>query len=291
MLFGLVALIGACAGDDVVDDATETDDTEVAEPAFTGADLAPLSDGPCPDMGSGGTKTFASSGSDRSFELILPEAFAPGMPALVVWHGLGDSASSMARWMALQRFADDRGMVVVLPDSPDRNGMTWDLTLSGNQDLVLYDDLRTCMAQELEIDLARLHVTGFSYGGLMSTAVTMARSDTLASAFIMSGGTAPFFVPYASPSHKLPVMIMWGGEGDTYGEGMTQVRFEETSLDLSQNLRSDGHVVAHCDHGQGHEVPFGIHDLLDTWFVAHQFGAPSPLSEDLGDVPEWCTIP
>jgi predicted esterase len=283
----LLVLAGCEQGADT-DPAADTD--EAVEP-FAGAPLATLSDGDCPSMGRGGTKTFSSGGVDREIELILPDEVMPGMPALFVWHGLGDSAGSMASWMQLQRFADDRGMIVVVPESLDRSGNTWDFVSGGGLDLVLYDDLRTCLSDKLEVDLARVTTTGFSFGGLWATFLTLHRADTLATSLIMSGGTSAFFLPYETPAVQLPVLVMWGGADDTYGEGMTQVRFEETSLDFSERLREDGHLVAHCDHGLGHTVPDEIHDILGDWLDAHVYGEPSGLAGGLGSMPSWCSLP
>jgi predicted esterase len=156
---------------------------------------------------------------------------------------------------------------------------------------VLFDDLRTCLSESLAIDLDQLFVTGFSFGGLWSTFLTMERSETLAVLLLMSGGTGPFFLDYRTPQEQLPVMIMWGGASDTYGEGFSQVRFEDLAMDLSSRLRGDGHFVAHCDHGGGHTVPLDIHDILGAWIRAHRFGEASALQDGLGSMPSWCVIP
>ncbi len=281
----LLLLLVGCAGGSSDDDDPDTSQV------FAGAPLAELSDGDCPGMQRSGSKTISSAGFEREFELILPEGAGTRMPLLFVWHGLGDSAGSMASWMALQDFADDHGVVVIVPESRDSFGDTWQFS-QGSPDVTLFDDLRTCASDTMDIDLSRVHVTGFSFGGLQTTWLTMTRSDALASSFVMSGGTAPFFLPYSTPEHTLPVMVMWGGSADTYGEGITEVRFEETSMDLSSKLRADGHFVAHCDHGGGHTVPLEIHDILGPWVSRHVYGEPSPLQEEgLGDVPTWCTIP
>lgn len=282
-VWGLVACGGA-------GDLPAQVDSDVSTP-FAGAPLAALSDGDCPSLRRGGTKTISSAGRERSFELILPEPVEPGMPLLFVWHGLGDSAGSMAGWMQLQRFADDEGVVVVLPDSADRNGNTWNFAAGGGDDLVLYDDLRTCVAEKLEVDLGRVYTTGFSFGGLWSSFLTMERADTLAAALTMSGGTSDLFLPYRTPAQPLPVLVMWGGPEDVYGEPPAQVQFEVTSLDFSERLRADGHLVAHCDHGEGHTVPLEIHTILGTWLGGQVYGEPPAHADDLGPMPSWCTLP
>jgi poly(3-hydroxybutyrate) depolymerase len=290
----IVGLMLAACGDG--DLTTDTLDTEV-EPVFDPVvelgvrALAERSDGDCPSMRTSGEKTFSSAGVEREIQVYLPEDVAPGTPALMVWHGLGDSGSSMGSWMQLQLFADTYGVVVVAPESLDSSGDTWRFSPGGSDDLTMFDDLRTCLYDKLEIDLARLYTTGFSFGGLWTTYLTMHRSDAFAASVIMSGGTIPFYLPYETPEHTLPVMVMWGGTGDTYGSGPTEVRFEDTSMALSASLQSDGHVVAHCVHSGGHTVPNEIHDILSEWIGVHSYGDTSPYTSALeGPYPSWCSL-
>lgn len=279
----VILLAMACAQPEP-DGDTPTDDLE-----FDGPALRETTDGECPDLSASGTVSFSSSGQERDVVVLLPDDVEPGMPAMTVWHGLGDSAQSMAAWMALQDFANDHGMIVLVPDSTDRNGLTWNPL--GDADIRLFDDLRTCLSQEHDIDLSRLSATGFSFGGLWTTYLTMNRARTLSTTLVMSGGTSPFVMPYDTPATDLPVLIMWGGENDVYGSGPTGVRFEETSLDFSGRLREDGHFVALCDHGGGHTVPDDIHDLAADWLLSHTLGEPSPFEGDVSSLPSYCGLP
>jgi poly(3-hydroxybutyrate) depolymerase len=268
-----------------------TDDPVTADPAadFAGAPLAPISDGDCPGVNRSGTKTFSSAGLDRDVVVHIPEDLPANPPLLYVFHGLGDSAESMSNWMALQTFADDNGMVVVLPDSKDRFGLTW--STFDDADITLFDDLRSCLARDLSIDLDRVYASGFSFGGLWTTHLTLARSTVLATSFVMSGGTSPFIIPYDTPERDLPVMLMWGGPTDTYGEGAEVVRFEDMSLAFSEELRDDGHYVAHCVHDGGHTVPLDIHDVLSRWLDAHTYGEASPFAGSFDGFPSYCAEP
>ena len=276
----------------VGDDATLDGDDPVDDVAvFDGAPIAELSDGECPDLSTSGTKTFSSSGRDRSVIVQLPSDLEPGMPALFVWHGLGDSAANMDRALQLSRFADDHGIITLTPQSMDPNQNTWNFAGGGGDDLVLYDDLRAFLKQDLDIDLSRVSATGFSFGALWTTFLTMARADTLSTTFTMSGGTNSLMLPYRTPATELPVLVMWGGSIDTYGSGFATVRFQDTSREFSSNLQGDGHFVVECDHGGGHTVPPQVLDMMGAWLPSHRYGEPSPFEDGIDELPSWCQIP
>ena len=65
--------------------------------------------------------------------------------------------------------ASPTGSVIVLPESPLRDiygvkFFLWDVEGASDHDLVLYDDLRTCLAQELSVHLERVSAMGCSGG-------------------------------------------------------------------------------------------------------------------------------
>jgi poly(3-hydroxybutyrate) depolymerase len=296
----LVLMIGCGGATSDTDALTDGDTAETAagtsgtpsdEVPFSGAALAELSSGDCPKLANEGTRTFQSSGSERTVVIEFPSEVRPGMPVLFVWHGLGDSASSMNTWMDLSGFAEDNDMIVVLPDSQDRNNLTWDTLDANGDDTVLFDDMRTCLSQELDVDLGRVMSTGFSFGGLFTTFLTMVRGDSLATTVPMSGGTDSLLLPYKTPASQLPVLVMWGGATDTYGTPPFNVDFSATSSDFANRLEGDGHLVMRCDHGGGHSVPFEIHDVLSAWLAPHVYGQPSPFEDgDDSAFPSWCSL-
>ena len=67
-----------------------------------------------------------------------------------------------------------------------------------------------------------------SAGGLWSTFLSMERSDALATAFIMSGGTG-MGMAYKPLDHQMPVILAWGGPNDTYNTGSFTIYFEDTT--------------------------------------------------------------
>lgn len=272
------------------------------------AELAPLSSGECPDMSGSGTSTFLSSDVERTVTVLLPEQADGPMPVVIFFHGLMDPASTpqpgeyMASALGLQDLADEHGAVVILPESEvvEMLGLSfflWDMLGDGARDLALYDDLRTCAAQNLDVDLDRVVAMGFSGGALWTTEVMAQRGDTLAAAIEMSGG-ADVEIPlaedpiaeYDTPAWPLPVLLQSGGESDIWpSASFTLVDFSAATDTLQDELVEDGSLVVRCEHSRGHTVTTDGYNLAVAWAVEHSFQQPSPwLDGDLGDDADWC---
>ena len=123
-----------------------------------------------------------------------------------------------------------------------------------------------------------------SAGGLWSAYLVMHRSEYLAGAAPLSGGTGQF-MSYETPEHDTPVLLTWGGESDTYN-GLS---FEDASLQFQEDLEADGHYVATCVHDTGHNLPDGGTAYTMQFFDDHVYGE-DPVGLGGNDVyPSWCT--
>ncbi len=284
-----MAFLMACGGDDGGGDDTGA---AAAGDTFKGAPLAELSDGECPKFEKSGTKKFSSNGIQREVIVLFPEDKPANMPVFFYWYGLGDRASNIESGLRMQDLADEMGAVIVIPESTDPNMITWDFMADGGSDVVLYDDMRTCLSQELDIDLNRISTGGVSFGGLWATYLTLQRGDTLSAAVSMSGGTdALLQMPYVTPAAQVPVLVMWGGTNDNYSFGAVTVDFQNNSKTFSDGLQGDGHFVVECDHGLGHAVPSNFMDIMVPFAFDHVYGEPSPYAGGLSGFPDFCTIP
>ena len=295
-----LALLFACNAD-VSDTATET-----PEPP----ELAELSSGECPDF-TAGTDTFLSSGTERLVTSILPTEGTEGAPVVFFFHGLMDSGYGysgpgeyMANALDLQAVADEWGAVILLPDSEKLDlgimeAYMWNIDAPEGADIALFDDLRTCAANDLGIDLKRVSAFGFSGGALFTTKVVSLRGDHLASAVEASGGAEaeiPIYsdpVPaYENPGESLPVLLVSGGDNDVWpNTSLVIVDFEETSDNLQDGLVGDGHFVVRCKHTKGHTLPNKAWNLAQEWLGYHTWGKTSPYEEQgLGGDDDWCTV-
>ncbi len=310
--FGIVAAIcfvgcGAGGLEDGVDGGSSTDGSEdvgsgpddlgLGEDVAVAADegqVTPLtpfpsySAGTCPTFGAG-NQNFPSGGTTRSVHLTLP-AEPEGAPVVFLFHGLGDQAQNIAAWMGASQAANLYGAIVVAPQG-GQNFLGWD---SGSQsaappDLVFFDDLLACLAEQFQIDAYRIYASGFSAGALWTTDLVIRRSQYLAAAATFSGGSGTP-VSYATPEHDLPLIISWGGDTDVYGGFLS---FQTASLEFSQSLQADGHFVIECNHGMGHTVPMGVSSWLYPFLLNHTWGvSDSPYTDGLDSAfPSFCVIP
>jgi len=307
-LVSLFVLAGC--GDDTKDTGVDATDTAVTNTGDNGGDdgtseaplpdpapVAELSDGECPDMTTGSRSSFSSSGVTREAITLLPSTLTEDMPVVFVWHPLGGDANYMVQAFGLQSWADDYGAVIVVPESDPSNLLEWDFWNDEEDDLVFYDDLRACVDQQLDVDLSRVSVFGFSAGGLWSSRLTIERGDTLSTAVIASGGceldlpTGIAYVDCEPPAHNFPALTMWGGENDTYGIAGVYVYFSESMANYRELLVENEHYVVSCDHGAGHTIPGAMASPIAEWLISHTYGAASPYAASgIDDFPDYCWV-
>ena len=210
------------------------------------------------------------------------------MPVVVFWHALGTTPQQWIGWFDLDGLAEDLGAIVFVPQSREGEMFEWDWIEGEEADGPLFDDLRTCAATELEADMRRVSVAGFSAGAVWTTWLAMHRSDTLATAFVMSGGLV-VNLPYSEPAHDLPVYLMSGGSNDTW----SFINFDDATEALAAELLDDGHFVIQCRHGEGHNPGPSARSMMEDWLGAHAYGEASPWetgAEDLSDLADYCFL-
>lgn len=310
----LLALVLACAhphADDTApggaDDSAGGDDSGGGDEAGPPPLDAPSS-GACPDLSAPGTSTFLSSGEERKVTVVWPDDLPADAPVVFFFHGLMDASgpgspgADTVDMLGIEAVAAETGSVWVVPDAPvvDLFGYRfylWDIARETDHDLVLVDDLRTCVAEALDVDLSRMVAMGFSGGGLFTTVVLSDRGDRLAAAVAMSGG-ADVDIPiwealaseYRTPAEDFPVLMVTGGETDVWPDpSLVVVDFEAATDTLQAKLAADGHLAVRCHHDRGHTVTNAEWTFALDWAFAHRFGEPSPWADgDLGGEADWC---
>jgi len=295
-------------------DSKSGDDTGSSNQMTGGVALpTATSSGSCPDMSTSHTTSFQSSGEERTVTIVVPEDAAPDMPLVYFFHGLLDPGSTpepsdyMASALGLQRLADDAGVAFILPQSGllERMGFSffmWNVEDAESNDMVLFDDLRSCAYDELAIDLTRVHAMGMSGGALFTTVVAKERGEVLASIVEMSGGSdidmVTFDGPlssYESSDNKMPALLISGGSNDLWpGGGLTLLDFSAATNTLEAKMVADGHFVVRCEHNQGHSVPYAAIDAAWDWVDSHQYGVPSPIEAtgiaNVDSLSDWCVV-
>lgn len=280
----LLMLALAACGEEAEDKNTDDSGTaEVEEEPRVGPEY---SKGDCPAMNDG-EMDFATGDTEYEVELRIPDD-PEGAPVVFVWHWLGGSAGQAIRYMELEEIVGDDDVILVIPES-DGSQFEWHFldAPDGNPDLQLFDDLLSCLWQEYDVDLDRIHATGMSAGGLMTSYLTLHRSEWLASTAPLSGGALDSV--YVAPTDDIPVLMTWGGPTDTF----STLSFDETSTYMSNALREDGHFVVDCVHDDGHVLPPGGVGYAYEFLMDHPKGVdPSPYAEGLPTgFPDFCVSP
>lgn len=254
-----------------------------------------------------GVNTLASSGVDRELILVLPEGHDATVPAplFFLWHWLGGDAQDFLDQGAVQQAADELGFIAVIPEAKGDLQFTWPMYAGVSQarideDLVFFDDMLACVAEQLAVNESCIASTGVSAGALF-TAATLAgqRGDRLSSIVSLSGGTGGVIQAWGAPEHAMPALVLWGGATDTCAGLLS---FETLSKDLEAGLEAGGHFTLECIHNCGHSVPpfdppAGEPAFLPMWrfMLDHPYwlepGQSPYTSEGLpAGTPEWCAI-
>ena len=228
---------------------------------------------------------------EPSVGIYFPEG-KEDMPVIFTWHGLTTSTFNpidmFVTGFDLDGLAEEKNAVVIVPEAEaisllGQNILLWGILNNEENDLTLYDDLRSCVAESFDVDLRRVSAWGFSGGALWTSKLLMSRSDTLSAAVSASGGVdleIPLIgdaLAYHSPVDAVPTMLLAGGPMDVWPDPSAPIIvFEDATDTLQEGLVQDGHYVVRCDHTSGHYLPSNFWKPITRWLLNHTYGAPSP---------------
>jgi predicted esterase len=298
---GATDLVGVDSSSDDLGVAPEPDAGTPA-PTSEPAALKPFTGGNCPVL-KAGPNSFTSGGMERSVYLHVPNEPA-GAGVTFLWHGFGDTTQNFSSAFKAQQMSNEAHMIVVTPTPtvpvPLMGLDSWSFHNFGDTeaDLILFDDVLTCLNETFDINEKTVYTMGFSGGALMSSKLLLERSTNITAAVVFSGGTdvaGPdvLAIPYNTPGHKMPVLIAHGGPTDSWGGGPILVKFNEGCDDLAANLTADGHPVILCDHSLGHTIPQGGVDwaweFLRTAYWSE--GESQWKGHSGAPFPNYCTFP
>jgi predicted esterase len=279
--------------------------------------------GTCPTLAPG-LNAITSSGDAREFLLVVPESPMPSeqFPVLFMWHWLGGSANSFLERGDVQNAANQQRFVAVLPVSIGASVLgtsfdtrwPFDITQTQarmDQEFRFFDDMLSCVGQQLAIDRSCVSSIGVSAGALFTAQLAQARSQQLASFVSLSGGVgATLIKPWNGAARKLPGVVLWGGDGpptmdgsrDLLGCAGIGMDFSVASTQLESGLTAGGHFFVECKHNCGHVEPplvppEGESKYAGMWeFVLdHPYWLPAGQSpyQTAGlppTLPSWCGI-
>jgi len=277
-----------------------------------GATLAPAakpySGGMCPVLPMVTTEdiTLDSGGAPRKLWLVVPEELAADeqLPVIFLWHWLGGDAKSFFEKAEVQAAVNEQRFLAVIPQKKGDTQFSWPYSVIDSaerleEEAVFFDDMLACVSEQFKINSNCVSSTGVSAGALFTGQLAGVRGEYLASITSLSGGTGGQYIqPWKPAAHKMPAMVLWGGDKDL----CVVIDFKQTSQDLESHLISDGHFFLECIHNCGHSVPpfdapegFSRYKSMWQFSLDHPYWAKpgeSPYNQSglPGDLPDWCGI-
>ncbi len=160
--------------------------------------------------------TVDVGGTERSYYLHTPPALERGAPLLLVFHGgggsSGDKGKTLGRFTGLNAIADREGFVVAYPNSLAGN---WNDGREGTgavdtDDVAFVRAILDDVAENVDIDPARVYAAGISNGGFFSQRLACALSDRVAATYSIVGFIAETLAETCAPPRPVPVAIVAG---------------------------------------------------------------------------------
>ncbi len=188
--------------------------------------------------------------------LYVPESYLPDTPAplFVGLHGAGGNAIN---WQSYHARAEERGMIVLAPDS--RSFSTWDAIMGAfGPDVEFLDKALQYTFERCRIDPDRIALGGFSDGATYALSLGIRNGDLFTHLIAYSPG---FYIVTSEPVGKPPVYVSHG----TFDDVLPVV----TSRDfIVPTLRAEGYDVVYNEFQGGHEVPADISESALDWFLS-----------------------
>ena len=157
-------------------------------------------------------ESLNSGGRTRTYILHVPPAYdgKQAMPLVLLLHGAGGNAEKMITATGMSDKADEAGFIVVYPNGTgllnDQLLLTWNCgfccgyALDNNiDDVGFIRSLIEKLQDELNVDKARIFITGMSNGAMMTYRLGCELSDIVAAIAPVSGSLGDFTVSSSSP--------------------------------------------------------------------------------------------
>jgi polyhydroxybutyrate depolymerase len=158
-------------------------------------------------------ETVETPAGTRSWTLVHPSGQA-SVPLVIVLHGVGGRGSGM-RQFGFDTFVVRGRAMLAYPDSLDggwkdgRTGIELPPVQDRNDDVAFVSAIID-RAIAKGADPARVYVTGFSNGAIMTGRLGCELADRLAGVALVSGTLPAGFVPRCAPARALPVLVVFG---------------------------------------------------------------------------------
>ena len=247
-------------------------------------DKLPKVSGTCP-MLVDGTVTVAGA------KVRIWVGSSPG-PAYFYFHGTGTVPGEVDQGLpgATSGVRTKGGLVGSWDTSNGKGTNTGTIWYTG--DLEGMDQLVACGVEKGIIDTARIHVSGYSAGGLETGAAVFARSNYVASGIVYSGGKPFGAGNLQDPSH-VPAII---GAHGAQGQDSLGLDFHDGTIAIEGEIVKLGGFAIDCDdngdHIGGWFTRAGVGGKALQFLADHPYNTkPSPYVSALpAGFPSFCKI-
>ena len=156
-----------------------------------------------------------AGGSERTFRIVVPDSDmrpATAFPLVIAFHGIGDTAESMAESTDWDRLAGEQRFVLVYPNA---RGGSWDITYpdeatsSPNADIAFVDALIEHVSADYPVDGNRVYLIGMSHGAAFVRLLSALRPQPFAAA-VAHSGSEPNFMGDDASAYILPTLFVVG---------------------------------------------------------------------------------
>jgi hypothetical protein len=256
-------------------------DPSVKKPA---PEKLPKANGACPALADG-TVTVAGS------KVVIWVGSKPG-PAYFYFHGTGTVPGEVDQGLpgATRGVKTNGGLVASWDTSNSKGTNTGTIWYTG--DLEGMDQLVACGVEKGIIDTGRIHVSGYSAGGLETGAAIFSRSNYVASGIVYSGGK-PFGVGALQDPSNVPAMI---GAHGAMGQDSLVLDFHDGTINMENEIVKLGGFAIDCDdngdHVGGWFTRAGVGGKAMQFLADHPYNTkPSPYASALpAGFPAFCKI-
>ncbi len=152
------------------------------------------------------------SGTERSYLLALPPSRPAGepVPLLLVFHGAGGRAASMAEHTGLTRPALQRGYAVVYADGLRRRWNDGRSVNAGTDDVAFVRLLIDSLTRALPVDPKRIYATGISNGAGLAYRLACDLPGTFAAIAPVAGAPAAALEPQCAATQPVSLVAFQG---------------------------------------------------------------------------------
>jgi polyhydroxybutyrate depolymerase len=238
------------------------------------------------DWPQSGEKTIDVAGTNRTYIVTIPSAYASSTPHRLVfaWHGLGGTAQQIASgfrggYYGLQNLSMGTTIFVAGQGlETSQGGAGWPNT--GGRDVAFVRSLLDFMKQNYCIDESRIFSVGMSYGGIMSNTLGCELGDVFRAIAPMAGSGPRLFGGRACVGQ----VAVWMSHGNmdevvTFAQGQasrdhwigsnhceSQTMPTTPSPCVAYQGCDDGHPVTWCEFDGGHTVPSFASQAIWSFF-------------------------